>query len=75
MKIAVIQAKSQVNKNKMIFDAVGKYAGGSELYNFGCTEKDRQAFSQNRSGRDMTALTDWIIQVEWKKQIRTKITV
>ena len=40
LKIAVIQATSQINKNKLIFAAVKKYAPVSEIYNFGCTEDD-----------------------------------
>lgn len=45
MKIAVMQATSQMDKNKMIFDAVRKYAESSEIHNFGCTEKDDQSYS------------------------------
>lgn len=40
MKIAVIQATSQINKNQLIESAVKKYALESEVYNFGCSEAD-----------------------------------
>lgn len=40
MKIAIIQATSQINKNQFIESAVKKYALKSEVYNFGCTEAD-----------------------------------
>ncbi len=45
MRIAVIQATSQINKNRLIFDAVKKYAPPSIVYNFGCTEEDEHSYS------------------------------
>ena len=33
MKIAIIQATSQISKNKLLYSAVEKYASGSEIYN------------------------------------------
>ena len=45
MKIAVIQATSQINKNGLLFDAVKKYAKESEVINFGCTGSDRDSYS------------------------------
>ena len=45
MKIAVIQATSQINKNKLIYDAVKKYASSSIIHNFGCTEDDADSYS------------------------------
>ena len=44
MKIAVIQATSQINKNGLLFDAVKKYAKESEVINFGCTDSDRDSY-------------------------------
>ncbi len=45
MRIAVIQATSQINKNGLLFDAVKKYAKESEVINFGCTDSDRDSYS------------------------------
>ncbi|WP_408072447.1 RpiB/LacA/LacB family sugar-phosphate isomerase [Butyrivibrio sp. JL13D10] len=45
MKIAVIQATSQINKNGLLLDAVKKYAKESEVINFGCTDSDRDSYS------------------------------
>jgi ribose 5-phosphate isomerase RpiB len=45
MKIAIIQATSQINKNKLIYSAVKKYASEPEIYNFGCTEEDTCSYS------------------------------
>ena len=45
MRIAVIQATSQISKNKLIYDAVKKYASSSVVYNFGCTEDDAGSYS------------------------------
>ena len=45
MKIGIIQASSQVGKNKLIFDTVKKYAAGSEIINFGCTEDEPDRYS------------------------------
>ncbi|MBQ9606587.1 MAG: RpiB/LacA/LacB family sugar-phosphate isomerase, partial [Lachnospiraceae bacterium] len=47
MKIGVIQASSQAEKNELIYDTVSKYAPeGAEVINFGCTkdEKDRYSY-------------------------------
>ena len=45
MKIGIIQASSQAGKNKLIFDAVKKYAAGSEIINFGCAEDEPDRYS------------------------------
>lgn len=45
MNIGIIQASSQVGKNKLIFDTVKKYAAGSEIINFGCTEDEPDRYS------------------------------
>lgn len=45
MKIAIIQATSQINKNGLLFDAVKKYAKESEVINFGCMSSDRDSYS------------------------------
>ena len=45
MKIGVIQASSQAGKNRLLFDAVQKYAAGSEVINFGCTEEEAERYS------------------------------
>lgn len=45
MSIAVLQATSQNEKNKLIYSAVKKYALGSDIYNFGCSEKDIGSYS------------------------------
>ena len=45
MKIAIIQATSQINKNELLYSAVKKYASDSEIYNFGCSEKDLCSYS------------------------------
>ncbi len=45
MKTAIIQATSQMNKNKLIYSAVKKYAHESEIYNFGCSEEDTCSYS------------------------------
>ena len=45
MNIGIIQASSQVGKNKLIFDTVKKYAAGSEIINFGCTEDEPNRYS------------------------------
>lgn len=43
MKIAVIQASSQAEKNELLYSTVKKYAEGSEVFNFGCrTDEDEQ---------------------------------
>lgn len=45
MKIAIMQASSQIDKNELIYTAVKKYASDSQIYNFGCTEKDEYIYS------------------------------
>ena len=45
MNIGIIQASSQVGKNMLIFDTVKKYAAGSEIINFGCTEDEPDRYS------------------------------
>ena len=45
MKIGIIQASSQAGKNRLIFDTVKKYAAGSEIINFGCTEDEPDRYS------------------------------
>ena len=45
MKIAIIQATSQINKNELIYSAVKKYASDSEIYNFGCFENEKCSYS------------------------------
>ena len=46
MKIGVIQASSQAEKNGLIFHTVSKYApGGAEVINFGCTIDEPDDYS------------------------------
>ena len=45
MRIGIIQASSQADKNEMIFHAVQQYAAGSEAVNFGCRPEDRGRYS------------------------------
>jgi ribose 5-phosphate isomerase RpiB len=46
MKIGVIQASSQTEKNELIYNTVKKYAlAGSEVFNFGCTADEEQRYS------------------------------
>ena len=46
MRIGVIQASSQATKNKMLYNAVTKYAPkDSEVINFGCTLEDKENYS------------------------------
>lgn len=45
MKIAIIQATSQENKNELIYSTVKKHASEAEIYNFGCSEKDKGIYS------------------------------
>ena len=46
MRIGVIQASSQANKNKMLYKAVTKYAPkDSEVINFGCTLEEKENYS------------------------------
>ena len=44
MKIAVIQASSQAEKNELIYSTVKKYASDADVINFGCT-KDEEKYS------------------------------
>lgn len=46
MKIGVIQASSQADKNGLLFHAARAYAAGSETVDFGCdgTEKERYGY-------------------------------
>lgn len=45
MKIGVIQASSQRDKNKILFDAVCKYAKGHSVVNFGCFAQEERQYS------------------------------
>lgn len=45
MRIAVIQASSQVAKNELIYSAVKKYAAGAEVINFGCFGNEDTKYS------------------------------
>ncbi len=45
MRIAVIQASSQVAKNELIYSAVKKYAAEAEVINFGCFGNEEQKYS------------------------------
>ena len=45
MRIAVIQASSQVAKNELIYSVVKKYAAGSEVINFGCFGNEDNKYS------------------------------
>ena len=45
MRIGVIQASSQADKNGMLFEAVRRYAADSEAVNFGCRPGDGGAYS------------------------------
>ncbi len=45
MKIGVIQASSQVGKNKLLYDLVSKYSCDSEVINFGCFESEDEKYS------------------------------
>ncbi len=46
MKIGVIQASSQAEKNELIFSAVSRFAPkGSQIFNFGCTADEQQKYS------------------------------
>ena len=37
MKIAVLQASSQISKNELLFKYTKKYAKNSEVINYGCS--------------------------------------
>ena len=45
MKIGVILASSQTEKNKLLYDLVSKYSDDSEVINFGCFEDEDQRYS------------------------------
>lgn len=45
MRIGVILASSQANKNRLLFQAVQTYAAGSEIINFGCWADDHETYS------------------------------
>ena len=45
MKIAVIQASSQAEKNELIYSTVKKYASDSEVINFGCAKDEEIKYS------------------------------
>ena len=45
MKIGIIQASSQSEKNEMIYNTVREYAVDSEIVNFGCFRDDNEAYS------------------------------
>ncbi|MBO7425449.1 MAG: RpiB/LacA/LacB family sugar-phosphate isomerase [Clostridiales bacterium] len=45
MKIGVIQASSQIRKNKLLYDLVSKYSNDSEVINFGCFENEDEKYS------------------------------
>ena len=45
MNIAVIQASSQAQKNKLLFDTVSKHAIDDNVINFGCTEDECYKYS------------------------------
>lgn len=45
MKIGVIQASSQIEKNQFLFDLVKKYAPDDEVINFGCKADEKYRYS------------------------------
>ena len=46
MKIGVIQASSQADKNELLYDTVFKHAPeGAEVINFGCTKEEKDRYS------------------------------
>jgi len=45
MKIGIIQASSQSDKNELIFNTVREYAGDSKIVNFGCFKEDNETYS------------------------------
>lgn len=45
MRICVIQASSQADKNSLIYDTVRRYAPNDEVINFGCRPEDEISFS------------------------------
>ena len=45
MKIGVIQASSQINKNNQLYEYVRQYAIDHEVFNFGCTADEDGSYS------------------------------
>lgn len=45
MKIAVVQASSQISKNNMLYSYTKKYAKGGDVINFGCFSDDEEKYS------------------------------
>lgn len=45
MKIGVIQASSQIEKNELIYRAAKEYAKGHAVVNYGCTISDKEKYS------------------------------
>ena len=46
MKIGVIQASSQADKNELLYDTVFKHTPeGAEVINFGCTKEEKDRYS------------------------------
>lgn len=45
MKIGVIQASSQISKNRLLYECTKKYAKGHEVINFGCDDYDTDKYS------------------------------
>ena len=45
MKIGIIQASSQNDKNALLFETVRKYAGDAEVINFGCNGSENESYS------------------------------
>ena len=45
MRIGIIQASSQADRNEKIFQAVRKYAADAETVNFGCRARDGERYS------------------------------
>lgn len=45
MKIGIIQASSQSDKNAIIYNTVREYAGNSETVNFGCLREENETYS------------------------------
>lgn len=45
MKIAVIQASSQIGKNELLFQYTKEYAKDAEVINFGCFENEDEKYS------------------------------
>ena len=45
MKIAVVQASSQISKNNMLYSYTKKYAKDADVINFGCFLDDEEKYS------------------------------